>query len=433
MKLIYLCVICLNFPSFGSTQNVRIQVQPLSVNLRQDDLVVTCSTVNPSQLDTVYTIQLQKNNTNTYSMKDVVSVRSSGGQNTTTWQDTELRNRASVTGTVSTPATAQLKLTIPKDQVLCPQDFTGYMCIMSGFTTALVTQVTSQEYVTYIVHPTTIEMPTVRILGEFSNTPSRQFPVGTAIQLTCTGQIGSDASATIRWCAKKSQDFTFTGLPQTPVHSEASPSSGCQYTRSSTITYNLTSDDTYTQFLCESGYSGLCETGTAKQYLNITLEGNAGTPITRTSEETSDAGIIAGGVIGGLAFLILVILLVYFLVLRRKTDGETLSSPTDRTKEDVPGYNGPANPEGPVYSVPVKDHPPERQPRKKHPRDHEDDGRRRYRRGHENEGLDDEHTEKREMDDDNKYENHGYTNRVMNEYNDGDVMPRGGQGIGSAV
>lgn len=39
--------------------------------------------------------------------------------------------------------------------------------------------------------------------------------------------------------------------------------------------------------------------------------------------DTSDAGIIAGGVIGGLAALILIILLVYFLVLRRKSDGES--------------------------------------------------------------------------------------------------------------
>lgn len=39
--------------------------------------------------------------------------------------------------------------------------------------------------------------------------------------------------------------------------------------------------------------------------------------------DTSDAGIIVGGVIGGLAALILIILLVYFLVLRRKSDGES--------------------------------------------------------------------------------------------------------------
>ncbi|XP_062603192.1 uncharacterized protein LOC134264963 isoform X6 [Saccostrea cucullata] len=426
MKVVYLCVILLNFPSLSSSENLQIQVQPSTVILGQNDLVVTCSTISPTQIDTVYTIQLKKNSTG--SMVNVATVRSSNGQDTISWQDTNLQNRATATGSVSSPATAQLKLTIPKDRVLCPLDFTGYMCQMSAYTTASVNQDTNQVYVTYTVNPTTIDMPTVRILGEFTNTPSRQFPVGTAIQLTCNGQIGGEPSATIRWCSKKSQDFSFTGLPQTPVHSEATMSSNCQYTRSSTITYNLTNDDTYTQFLCESGYSPLCETGTAKQYLNITLEGNSGTPVSRTQEETSDAGIIAGAVIGGLAFLILVILLVYFLVLRRKTDGETY-----RTKEDVPGYNGPANPEGPVYSVPVKDHPPERQPRKKHPRDHEDDSHRRPRRGHENEGLDDEHTDKRSVDEDNKYENHGYTNRVMNDYNDGDVMPRGGQGFGSAV
>ncbi|XP_062603188.1 uncharacterized protein LOC134264963 isoform X2 [Saccostrea cucullata] len=354
MKVVYLCVILLNFPSLSSSENLQIQVQPSTVILGQNDLVVTCSTISPTQIDTVYTIQLKKNSTG--SMVNVATVRSSNGQDTISWQDTNLQNRATATGSVSSPATAQLKLTIPKDRVLCPLDFTGYMCQMSAYTTASVNQDTNQVYVTYTVNPTTIDMPTVRILGEFTNTPSRQFPVGTAIQLTCNGQIGGEPSATIRWCSKKSQDFSFTGLPQTPVHSEATMSSNCQYTRSSTITYNLTNDDTYTQFLCESGYSPLCETGTAKQYLNITLEGNSGTPVSRTQEETSDAGIIAGAVIGGLAFLILVILLVYFLVLRRKTDGETY-----RTKEDVPGYNGPANPEGPVYSVPVKDHPPERQ------------------------------------------------------------------------
>ena len=75
---------------------------------------------------------------------------------------------------------------------------------------------------------------------------------------------------TIRWCARKDTDFTFTGLPQTPLHSEASLL-GCQYTRSSTITYNLTSTDNFTQFLCESGDNGMCGTGSAIQYVNISL------------------------------------------------------------------------------------------------------------------------------------------------------------------
>ena len=73
---------------------------------------------------------------------------------------------------------------------------------------------------------------------------------------------------TIRWCARKSTDFTFTGLPQIHIHSEASLF-GCQYTRSSTIIYNLTSTDTFTQFLCESGDTGMCGTGSAIQHINI--------------------------------------------------------------------------------------------------------------------------------------------------------------------
>lgn len=73
---------------------------------------------------------------------------------------------------------------------------------------------------------------------------------------------------TIRWCARKDGEFSFTGLVQTPIHSKASPS-GCQYTRSSVITYNLTSEDIFTEFLCESGDTGMCGTGTAIQYVNI--------------------------------------------------------------------------------------------------------------------------------------------------------------------
>lgn len=46
-----------------------------------------------------------------------------------------------------------------------------------------------------LVKPAVIEMPKVKILNSISDsTPNRQFPVGTAIQLTCQGEVGSDAS-----------------------------------------------------------------------------------------------------------------------------------------------------------------------------------------------------------------------------------------------
>ena len=37
-------------------------------------------------------------------------------------------------------------------------------------------------------------MPTVRMLGELTDTALRQFPISTVLQLTCEGQIGNDAS-----------------------------------------------------------------------------------------------------------------------------------------------------------------------------------------------------------------------------------------------
>lgn len=49
------------------------------------------------------------------------------------WQDQTLQNRANVTGTVASPATAHLSMVIRKDIIQCPLDFTEYECSLSGF------------------------------------------------------------------------------------------------------------------------------------------------------------------------------------------------------------------------------------------------------------------------------------------------------------
>lgn len=112
------------------------------------------------------------------------------------WKDTALQNRASATGNEDAPSNAQLRLTIDRSSVQCPTDFTMYMCKMSGLSTNsdIVTRETSPITISYIVKPTVVEMPRVRILNAFSDTPNRQFPVATAVQLTCQGEVGSDPS-----------------------------------------------------------------------------------------------------------------------------------------------------------------------------------------------------------------------------------------------
>lgn len=318
MKLAILCAILLSFSLFASAQNIQIQAQPQTINYRENDLVIVCSISNPSQLSIVFFIQLLKNSSTAF--ESIVSV-ATGQTPPVQWRDTQLQGRASATGSIDSPTTAQLRLTIDKANVQCPTDFKMYMCKMTGFSSsAPVSGETSPITISYIVKPTAIEMPRVRILNEGFVTPDRQFPVETAIQLTCRGEVGSDPINTIRWCSKKAIELTFTGLAQTPIHSEASPS-GCQYTQSSTITYNLTSQDIFTQFLCESGYTGLCGTGTAIQYVNISISEESSTiniPTTNEGSQTIDsnttkasaAGTIAGGLMRLNVFILLILLAV---------------------------------------------------------------------------------------------------------------------------
>uniref|UniRef100_A0A8W8KLM2 Ig-like domain-containing protein n=1 Tax=Magallana gigas TaxID=29159 RepID=A0A8W8KLM2_MAGGI len=269
MKLFVVCAVLLcTSSSLAFAQNIQIQALPQTITYRENDFIIVCSITNPSKLSSVFVIQLLKNSSTTF--EPVVSV-TTGQTPLVEWKDSTLQYRAFAKGNVDSPSSAQLRLTIDKARVQCPTDFKMYMCKMSGYASSgLVTQETGSIVLSYIVKPTVIEMPRVRILNENFDTQDRQFPVGTAMQLTCQGEVGSDASQTIRWCAQRAGEFIFTGLPQTPIFSEVSQS-GCMFIRSSTITYNLTSEDTFTKFLCEAGDTGLCGTGTAIQYVNITI------------------------------------------------------------------------------------------------------------------------------------------------------------------
>nr|XP_022325350.1 uncharacterized protein LOC111125641 isoform X1 [Crassostrea virginica] len=332
----------------ASSQNIQIQVLPQPVIYQENDLVIQCSITNPSQLMSVYYIQLHRNSSTDF--ETVLSIFKDQNPQIQWPSGSTLQNRASADGSeIKTPSTATLKLTIDKDSVLCPNDFTAYRCKMSGFSSAeydAVTQETNPVTIIYTVKPRVIEMPRVRILGELTDTPVRRFPIATVLQLTCEGQIGNDARKTIRWCSRKSTDFTFTGLRQTPIHSEASLI-GCQYTRSSTITYNLTSTDTFTQYLCESGDTGMCGTGSAIQYVNISTESNLSkTPEVSDTSGSHETGVIAGSVIGSLALLTTAIVLVYFARRHNKCTCEKRSGENRRDNlqntsdlvEDESGY-----------------------------------------------------------------------------------------------
>lgn len=136
--------------SSASAQNIQIQALPPTVNYGENDLVIVCSITNPSQLNAVFFIQLQRNSSTTF--ETVVSV-ANGLTPPLQWKDTQLQGRASATGNVDSPNTAQLRLTIVKDRVMCPSDFKMYMCRMlciSSSGSETVTQETSPIIISYI-------------------------------------------------------------------------------------------------------------------------------------------------------------------------------------------------------------------------------------------------------------------------------------------
>lgn len=98
------------------------------MTLQENDLVVLCSITNLSQLTSLFFIQLLRNASVTFST--VVTV---ANEDKILWVDKTLQNRgATATGSISTLNTAQLRLTLNKDIVRCPDDIKMYKCKMSG-------------------------------------------------------------------------------------------------------------------------------------------------------------------------------------------------------------------------------------------------------------------------------------------------------------
>lgn len=63
----------------------------------------------------------------------IVSVALNGQTTAVQWGNTEnLQNRATATGTLDSPSTAELRFKIDKSRVECPTDFKTYMCQLSG-------------------------------------------------------------------------------------------------------------------------------------------------------------------------------------------------------------------------------------------------------------------------------------------------------------
>lgn len=98
------------------------------MTIQENDLVVLCSIINSSWLQSLFFIELSRNATVNFTT--VVSVLN---DDEITWADSALQSRgAAAMGSLDFINTPYLRFTMNKDIVQCPDDFKMYKCKMSG-------------------------------------------------------------------------------------------------------------------------------------------------------------------------------------------------------------------------------------------------------------------------------------------------------------
>lgn len=121
------CNTCIFFVAARS-QHVQIQAVPPTVKYLENDLIIICSITNPSSHIAIISLELQRNESGSF--QTIVSINQDQKPH---WINTLLERRATVSGSVNDTNSTELKFSIDKKNVLCPEDFTVYKCKMSGY------------------------------------------------------------------------------------------------------------------------------------------------------------------------------------------------------------------------------------------------------------------------------------------------------------
>lgn len=103
-------------------------------------------------MQTVFLMDLQKNTSTGFEAIVTLATGQAAKIN-----DIGLQNRATAIGSLDSPSSAQLRLTIDKNSVRCPDDFLTYRCTMNGLSLTNVgvndqsTPVTIEYEGTYLI------------------------------------------------------------------------------------------------------------------------------------------------------------------------------------------------------------------------------------------------------------------------------------------
>lgn len=94
----------------------------------ENDLAIVCYISNPGDIASVFSLELQMNKTGSF--QRIVFMYSDDKD---IWKDPVLQNISKVSGSLYPPSSAELRLTIDKKKMQCPDDFAMFRCKVRGF------------------------------------------------------------------------------------------------------------------------------------------------------------------------------------------------------------------------------------------------------------------------------------------------------------
>ncbi|CAC5391738.1 unnamed protein product [Mytilus coruscus] len=251
---------------------------PSIIVYQKENLELNCQLAfNASVDDSVYYIKLSKNISGTY--KDVVTVAysSPAGINNSfllvTWSDDNFKYRARVNESVIYPASeAKLKFIIPADNMTCG-DGGSYQCLISYYTDNSFSE-TSYGTVDLSVESTTVKIATKNPLENYF-----LFSPGTVVDLYCNGTVGSPP-AYFHWCYQRiGVDTRLIHYPGNIIQEPATKME-CQYSRQSTLSYNITNESSAVVFQCKAELNNTCSPGRINAKYTLMISQGEGTDST---------------------------------------------------------------------------------------------------------------------------------------------------------
>ncbi|XP_033758390.1 uncharacterized protein LOC117340738 [Pecten maximus] len=223
-----------------------------NITLRQDALEIGCFQGTTGEgLERVDRLEIFRYSKDGNSMTRVVSVvlDNATGQSVLEFHDLSLKARAVIAGNITAPSSAFIMLLIPANSSVC-DDITTYRCQLTA-TSVADTVVSDYKDVTIYAETLPEEISPLQIQDSI-------------------GRICTARGSSIRWCIRRYGGL-FTEYPKFDdiTTSDVYSVDACQNSQNSTLTYNVTSGDIETTFMCEIGNGGVCGNGIVTSQVSI--------------------------------------------------------------------------------------------------------------------------------------------------------------------